>query len=306
MMKYVLVVAVLLLGACSLATADRSSQVATGSANVEQRIIDALDGFQGDVSIYARNLDTGREFGLRADERVRTASTIKLPIMVEAFRQVEDGILSWDQALVVRDDNKVSGSGILKEFSAGSTIDLRTAVVLMTVVSDNTATNLVLDLVSADQVNDRMTALGLSDTYLMRRVGGVEAGGLSRALLEDERNMAYGLGSSSPRDMVRLLEMIDDGEVVSPSASADMIAILGRQQYKNAIGRMVPGEIRVASKSGTLERLRSDVGIVYTPGGRIAIAITVDNIDRIAYGEDNPGLLMIWTLSQILQEALAS
>lgn len=274
---------------------------APAPATLEQKVQEAIRDFKGAVWIHAKNLDSGKEFSYRGDEQVRTASTIKLPIMAETYRQVAEGKLAWTDELVVAKEKKVGGSGILGEFTDGTKIDLRTAVHLMIVLSDNTATNLVLDRVTSNAVNDYMAKLGLHDTLSMRKIGG---GGDSKAWLNDQRNRLFGLGRSSPRDMVRLLEMLEKGEVVSKEASAEMIAILKRQQYKDGIGRAVPDTMQVASKSGSLDRLRSDVGIIYTRRGRIAMAITTDDMPFTGYNQENPGLQLIWKLSQILQDGL--
>jgi hypothetical protein len=105
----------------------------------------------------------------------------------------------------------------------------------------------------------------------------------------------FGLGVSTPKDMVDLLEKIEKGEMVSREASKQIIAILKRQQDNAGIQRRV--NFPVASKAGALEKLRSDVGIVYAPWGRIAMAITVDNLPASGYKPDNPGLLCIADLS---------
>lgn len=272
----------------------------TPKSSLDEQIQAAIAGFEGKVWIYAKNLDTGKDYGVRADEQTRTASTIKLAIMAEAFRQVADGKLNWSDEIVLTKDKKVGGSGILFEFSDNTKIDLKTAVHLMIVVSDNTATNLVLDKVGADNVNDYMDSLGLANIKSMRKVFGTE---FSRAGSEPA-NKLFGLGRSSPRDMVKLVEMMELGRLVSKAASAEMIEILKRQQFKDGIGRSLPDTIPSASKSGALDRLRSDVGIIYTRRGRIAMAITVDDMRVVAYDEDNPGLLMLWKLSQILQDGL--
>ncbi len=268
---------------------------------LDERINSTVADFKGKVWIFAKNLDTGKEYSLRGEEQVRTASTIKLAIMAETFHQVAQEKLRWDESIELTKDKKQGGSGILSEFSDGTKIDLKTAVHLMIVVSDNTATNLVLDKVTADSVNDYMAELGLKDTLSLRKIGG---GGDSKAWLNEPRNKLFGLGRSSPRDMVRLIEMMERGEIVSKEASAEMIAILKRQQYKDGIGRGTPDTIPVASKSGALDRLRADVGIVYTRRGRIAMAITTDDMPYTGYHQENPGLAMIWKLSQILQEGL--
>ena len=103
--------------------------------------------------------------------------------------------------------------------------------------------------------------------------------------------------------MVRLLEMLEQGKVVDGNSSQLVLQMLERQQYKDAIGRIVD-QFRVASKSGSLDALRSDVGIVYTPHGRIAIAITVDGLPQIDYSPDNAAQKWIADVSLVLLESL--
>jgi beta-lactamase class A len=265
----------------------------------DDKIQNELKNFSGKVWIYAKNLDTGKDYGLRADEQVRTASTIKLPIMTEVFRQIAQGKINWTDEFTLK--GKQGGSGVLGEFSDGAKIDLRTATNLMIVVSDNTATNLILDKISSNSVNDFMDTLGLKQTRSLRKIGG---GGDAKAY-DEPLNKLFGIGVSSPSDMVKLFEMLERGEVVSREASKEMLDILRRQQYKDGIGRNLLDTIPSASKSGSLDRLRSDVGIIYTRRGRIAMAITVDDMETVRYVPDNQGLLLIWRLSQILQDGLA-
>lgn len=304
-MSRILLFLVTALALSQIAPAQRSKPATTAiplPPSLDSRVKDAIAGFQGKIWIYAKNLDTGKEYGLRADEQTRTASTIKLAIMAEAFQQVAQGKLNWNDELVITKEKKQGGTGVLSEFSDGTKIDLKTAVNLMIVVSDNMATNLVLDKVGTDNVNDFMDSLGLTDIKSMRKIGG---GGDSKSWLSDPRNKLFGLGRASPRQMVRLVEMMERGDLVSKEASAEMIAIMRRQQYKDGIGRGEPDTIPVASKSGALDRFRADVGIVYTRRGRIAMAIYIDDMRVVAYDQENPGLAMIWKLSQILQDDLA-
>ena len=302
MSKKIIFLIIILLSLQS-AFAQKSKPIKTINAapTLDEKVQNEIVNFSGRVWIYAKNLDTGKDFALRADEQVRTASTIKLPIMMETFHQIAQGKISWTDEIVLAKEKKQGGSGILFEFSDNTKFDLKTAVNLMIVVSDNTATNLVLDKVGTDNVNDFMDTLGLKQTRSLRKVFG---GGEAR-VNSDARLKLFGLGASSPRDMVKLLEMLENGEVVSREASADMLAILKRQQFKDGIGRGLPDTIPSASKSGALDRLRSDVGIIYTRRGRIAMAITVDDMLAVAYTPENPGLHLIWRLSQILQDGLA-
>lgn len=283
------------------------SQPPDTRSQMAARIDAAVRAFPGTVGLYAKNLDTGESYGLRADEPVRTASTIKLPIMAGAFAAVEQGKVKWTDTVELREQDKVSGSGVLHEFSGGQRFPLRDLMHLMIVVSDNTATNLVLDRITADFVNAQMDTLGLARTRALRKVMGGGDGtpqGHSREGLREEYRR-FGLGVSTPHEMVQLVEKIARGEVVSPEASREMIAILDRQQFKDGIGRRLP-DAQVASKSGSLDRLRSDVGLVRSLGGRIAIAITVDDMLRTDYSPENAGLVLISELSGMLVDGLSA
>ncbi len=261
------------------------------------------------VCLYAKNLDTGASYGLREDERMRTASTIKLPIMAAVFDAVEHGRVKWSDTLTLTDADKVSGSGVVREFSNGLKLPVVDLVHMMITVSDNTATNLILDRFTSDAVNAFIEKLGLKQTRSLRKILGdgknlkPQPSGLSQAGKLPE-NQKFGIGVSTPREMVALLEMLDRGAVVSPAASKEMIAILKRQQYRDGIARALK-DMPVASKTGALDHLRSDVSIVYSPHGKIAMAITVEDIPDVDYSPDNPGLLTISKLAGILLDGLA-
>lgn len=270
---------------------------------------EAIQKFKGTVRLYARNLDTGESYGVGEEETVRTASTIKLPIMVAVYAAVARGEAQWDELLTLRPEDKVSGSGVLREFSDGLKLPLRDVLHMMIVVSDNTATNMMIERFTADAVNAEMDKLGLARTRSMRKVLGDGArlaapSGFSAAG-KLPGNKRFGLGSSSPKEMVTLLEKLERGMVVSPAASREMIAVMQRQQFKEGIGRHLP-DGWVASKSGALDALRSDVGLVYAPGGRVALAITVDDMPSVDYSPDNVGNLLISTLTKILLRGLGA
>jgi beta-lactamase class A len=169
----------------------------------------------------------------------------------------------------------------------------------MMVVSDNTATNMVLDYLTTDSVNARMNSLGYKATRLMRRIGG---GGESWEG-KDPDNKRFGLGATTPHEMVQILERLDRGEIVNASASKEMIELMKREQVRYAIGR-ASWEVPMASKYGALDRLRSCVAIVYSKRGKIAIAITVGDMPAANWSVDNPGYLLMARLSAILVEDL--
>src|SRR2546427_12895925 len=129
--------------------------------SLDTRIRAEITPFKGKVFLFAKNLDTGETYSYNGDERVRTASTIKIAVMVEAFARVAEGKAKWSDELVLTKPARVSSSGILQEFSDGLHLTLRDGVNLMMLVSDNTATNLVLDVLTTDAVNARMESLGI-------------------------------------------------------------------------------------------------------------------------------------------------
>jgi beta-lactamase class A len=282
--------------------AQQSTRPATSALDAQVRV--ALANFKGQVWLFAKNLDTGESYGRNPDERVRTASTIKVAIMVEAFARVAEGKAKWSDELTLTEARKVRGAGVLQELSDGLKLALRDCVNLMIVISDNTATNLVLDHLTTDAVNARMDALGLKLTRSLRKIG---AGGESKAFSEPWNKRAngsgYGIGVTTPREMVTLLEKLERGEVVNAEASKEMLALLKREQIREGMGRNLTG-IEIASKSGALDALRSNVGILYSPRGRIAMALTVDEMPEPNWTPDNPGLLLLARLSEILLDGL--
>jgi beta-lactamase class A len=292
------------LSALLLLTLPAIAQTAHSARPLDQTLKTAIDAFPGSVSLYAKNLDTGETCSIRGDAKVRTASTIKLPVMATIFHTIAEGHAKWDDTLELHKDDKMSGSGVARELSDGVRLPIRDLVHLMIVVSDNTATNLLLDRFGGDSVNAYMEQLGLKDTRSLRKILGAGAApsGLSQAGRREE-NTQYGIGVTTPHEMVMLLEKLEQGELVNAAASREMIEILKRQQYKDGIGRRVG--YPVASKSGALDRLRSDVGIVYAPGNRIAIAITCDNMPKTDWSADNAGNVFISQLTGMLVEGLS-
>ncbi|MBC7929253.1 MAG: serine hydrolase, partial [Rubrivivax sp.] len=173
------------------------------------------------------------------------------------------------------------------------------AVTLMMVLSDNTATNLVIDMVGADAVNARMQLLGMKETRLMRKVFG---GGESEEGKKEE-NKRFGLGRTSPREMVALVEKMERGEIVSPEVSKQMLELMKREQGTDGIWREL-WRTPKATKSGALDALRSNVGIIYHTRGRIALAVTCDDMPEINWTVDNPAYLLMSRLSEIIIDGL--
>lgn len=266
---------------------------------LDQRVRAEIAQFKGKVNLFAKNLDTGEVYDLGGDERVSTASTIKIAIMVEAFARVTEGKAKWTDELILTKAKKVGGSGILNEFADGLHLTFRDGVTLMMILSDNTATNLVIDVLTTDAINARMESLGLKETRLMRRVFG---GGESLEGKKEE-SKRFGLGRTTPHEMATLVEKLERGEVISPAVSKEMLELMKREQGTNGIWRE-QWRVPKATKSGALDALRSNIGIIYHPRGRIVVAITCSEMPELNWTVDNPALLLMSRLSDILVDGL--
>ena len=250
------------------------------------------------TGVAARHLETGRELSHQADDLYFTASTFKVPILVELYRQVDMGIIDPSDRLELTDDDRAPGSGVLKELAAGLRPTVRDLATLMIIVSDNTATDMLYRLVGRDRLNDTMRELGLHQTSLpmtckelLYSMYGVDTGDVFEGIRQVADALAHGrvvAGSdgiseersdvSSPRDMVRLLEMLYRGDLLSNPSTAAVIDILQRQQAVTIIPYGLPPGTRVAHKTGGVTGVRCDVGIVFAPSGPYAIALMAKQV----------------------------
>lgn len=265
-----------------------------------------IASFSGTVSLYAKNLDTGTAVGIRESNPVRTASTIKLPIMMAVFDAVDRGQATWTEPLTVTAVEKVGGTGIIgSEISDGVHLPLRDVVHLMIVISDNTATNMILERFTADAVNAYLDKIGIRTTRALRNMR--DDGCVVRLSVAGKlaQNQEYGLGVSTPRDMVTILEKLQRGEIINADASREMIATLKRCRDDSGIRRRLRG-IAVANKTGSNDSFRSDVGIVYSNNGPIAMAISVGGISQVDNTPDNVGCLLIADLAKMLVDGLGA
>lgn len=268
-------------------------------ASMQHQIERAVAGFDGVIGIAARNLLTGEEIASNADTRFPTASTIKTAVMIEAYHQAAEGKLSLDARVPLRATDKVGGSGILNGLADGLELKVRDLVHLMIVLSDNTATNMLVTRLGSRQIDDRLAAYGLRHTKIFRptfRDG--------RADVFPELEREFGLGMTTPREMAGVMALIAEGKAVNAEASAEMLATLRRQQDRGMIPRLLPvdGSVDVGNKAGAdSEKLadergrrgaiRADAAIVTGKGMKYVIAIYTRRGADPAYGVDNAALL---------------
>jgi D-alanyl-D-alanine carboxypeptidase (penicillin-binding protein 5/6) len=259
----------------------------------ESTIAPVVKSYPGNVAVAVKHLPSGESVYLNAETPMPTASLIKLPILVAAHDAILSGKLSLETPIELEQDDKVPGSGILTQhFSAGLKLPLRDVLRLMIVYSDNTATNLVVEQLGLPRTAELMLQLGLPNTRLHSKV---YRGDTS---VDPERSKQYGLGSTTAREMVELLELLDAGKVVSPASCQQMIELLQACEDRTMLVRDLPAGTKVAHKSGAVANSRTDAGLIDSPSGRIAICVlTTDNEDK-SWDDDNAAHVLIGRIAR--------
>jgi beta-lactamase class A len=260
--------------------------------------------FHGEVALYAVDLNSGKSVAIEADAPVPTASVIKLAILFEALKQIQSGRVHFEDRLVMRKSDQVQGSGVLSLFDTPQTLTLKDALTMMVVVSDNTGTNLVIDHLGLGRIDDRITWLGLHDTWLYKKVFEPPVGPVP----SDQPR--FGLGKTTAREMAHIMQRFATCNLNAPSMSpsptnqerqlcAAALGMLKNQTDRDSIPRYL-GNLTVANKTGALDDVRNDVAIVYAPRGPIIIsAFTHDNRD-MSWTADNAAQLLIGRMAKLI------
>ena len=241
-----------------------------------------LKSHRGKVAVAVKHLKTGTEFKYRETDPMPTASLIKLPVMIEAYRQAAAGDIDLDVMVTLREEDKVPGSGILTpHFSAGTQIPLRDAIRLMIAYSDNTATNLVLDRIDIKSTAETMDKLGFPNTKIHAKVFRRDTS------VFPERSKEFGLGSTTATEMVGLLEQLHQGKFADETATKEMIDHLLSCQDETRFPRFLPSGTKIAHKTGAVSRVRCDAGIIYSPSGPIALCVLTSENEDQRWVDDN-------------------
>lgn len=255
------------------------------SSPLADRIEALAAAHKGTVAVAMKNLGTGECYFRNADDVMPTASLIKLAVMAEVYFQARAGKVKLDDMVTLTKDEMVPGSGILTDhFSPGARFSLRDAMHLMIVYSDNTATNLVLDKVGIQPVNDRMAGLGLKETRINAKVFKG-----SKTSVDPARTKQYGLGSTTAREMLTLLEMLHKGELVSADASKAMLDHMKKCEDKDKFPRFLPKGVTVAHKTGSVNEARTDAGLLMFNGGPVALVVLTNKNEDKSWTADNAG-----------------
>jgi beta-lactamase class A len=253
--------------------------------------IRSLEGqFHAQISVLWQPLNDEPAVAYFADRPVKTASIIKLPILIHTALLVESRQLSWDQRLPLT-DSRSPGMGILKVMDDGLQPTLRDVAVLMTVISDNTATNMLIDLLGIDQINQRIQDLGMTNTRLNRKVFAPNT----------PECLPWGLGVTTARDVVHVLTQIATGQIGNAETSRFLQETLAKQQDRVGFPRGLPTGWSYAGKTGSDDDLRNDCAIVTSPAGQQYIcACFVQEMVEHPSTVDHPGLQALGQVVQIM------
>ncbi|ADW70970.1 serine hydrolase [Granulicella tundricola] len=273
------------------------------STPLEGRLREIAAAHHGKVAVFAENLKTGETVGLDADKVVQTASVIKLTILFDAMEQVRAGKVKLDDAIVLKKSGQVGGSGILQLFDTPLTLTLRDVLMLMITQSDNTGTNLAIDKLGLANINGETRALGLKNTWLYKKVFTPA----TEPMPADQK--IYGLGKTTGREMAKVLERIYKCQFITAPKPGDealcteMLGMLNKQGSRDGVPRYLNNDSAVGNKTGALEAVRADAGIVSTKAGPVVMCLfTYENADR-RWTADNEGEVTIAKMSKAIVEA---
>lgn len=243
--------------------------------------------FAGIVGVSVRNLTTGEQLSIRGEEKYPSASLIKVPILVTLLDEVERGRMELTERSTMIARDRVGGSGILKHLASGTALSLEDLAWLMITLSDNTATNLLLDKLDIATVGAKMEALGLPESKVHSKTF------RRQTSIAMDSSVLYGLGVTTPDEMVNLFTMLHEGRAVSPALDSLALRMLLANQDGNMIVRWLPGGTRVAHKSGSVDEARNDCGIIYSPAAPLALCVMTRENTETSYAVDSPAHLLI-------------
>jgi beta-lactamase class A len=263
--------------------------------SLARRVHQLEQGFSGVLALWVHDLRRRETFGLRADDLYPAASVIKLFILRELFRQVEEGLASPGEEVVMRQRDVVPGSGVLRDLSPGLRLRLEDAATLMTTVSDNVAANLLIGRLGTYSINRATRGAGFAGTRL--------SGKLFRPHKRRSTTTAHDAG--------RLMLELARREAVSRAASSQMLEILRREQSNDIVGRFLPeapseGGLcrpwRIASKNGALPGVRHDVAYVEGPSAAYVLALMSRDCGDLEVSRDNEATVCLARVARAVHD----
>jgi len=250
-----------------------------------------IDGFNGNIGIYVKNLKTGKTTAINGDTIFPTASIVKVPILVGVMDKIQRGELDYNQELIYKDSLLYEGVDILGSFRSDEKIVLKKIIMLMLTTSDNTASLWLQSLAgTGTRINALLDSAGLKITRINSRTPGRES---NRSI--------YGWGQTTPKEMGILLEMIYKDQIISVEACERMQRCLGRNFWdENEAISQVPPYIEVFSKNGCVDSVRSEVLLVNAPHNPYIFCIFTKNNKDTRWTHDNEA----WALARKISKEL--
>lgn len=275
-------------------------------SELESRLHAIAEAHSGKVTYALTDTTTNEHISRYESDVMPTASLIKVPVLVSLYQKVADGEASLSDRITYREDHQVLGSGVLIHMTPGAEMTVRDAATLMIIISDNVATNMMIDLIGIDRVNATMRSLGLRKTTLFVRLGDPAAG-------LDARKMNV----STAGEMTRLFELIARHEAVSAEASEDMLRILRRQDYRHELTRLLPwNEMNrlanhkqnwVAEKGGAfINGIRTSGAVFHGPRGEFVMSAFCEGGDSRTTGRESEGNETLGKLGYAAWQSLAA
>jgi beta-lactamase class A len=278
--------------ACALilglaATSSAADAVKTDAA-LERSLAAAAAGFHGRVGIYVRNVSSGTEAGLNADETFPTASTVKTAILAVLLDRVDRGELDYNAELVMTGTRAYDADDISANLKDGAKLTPAKLAWLMASMSDNTAALWCQELAGGGAaINAWLDARGFARTRVNSRVAGREA---DRA--------AFGWGQTTPREMAELMLEASSAAALSPAASEEMLRVLSKSFWDGEALSQIPPTVHAASKQGAVDHSRSEILLVEAPSGRYVLSVYTKDQQDVRYEYANEGYELLRKVSR--------
>lgn len=267
------------------------------SLTLEKRIEAELKSYDGKMGIYADDLK-GNIIRIGAEEKFETASTIKTYILACLFDKVQKGEVSLDDMLIYKPEHFVDGSGVVRSLDFGLKMRAKDVATLMIIVSDNCATNMMIDFLGLEDINACIQRLGCKDTVLHNPI---------------DFEKYDRLGTSTPDDYASMFKRMLKGELIGPEEDAQMLEIFKKQHYNSMLTKQMPvalldaedcgaeaGAFWIASKSGSMNACRNDGGIVHTPYGDYILVLFNKEFSDAMYYPEHPATVFGSKVSKLL------
>ena len=268
-------------------------------AGVSAKLRRIAKNFSGTLGVAARDLKSGEEIVFNADVAFPTASMIKIAILLELLRRRQAGELELSEPRRVRQRDKTAGSGLLENLSDGVTLNLFDLAVLMNAISDNTATNILIDRLGIRRVNRAIREAGLTRTTLFRKI----------AFDRQRRLKPPQFAVGTPRDFMTLAANLYAGRLLDEENTRIMLDIMRVQKYMGNLRRYIPfdpwspgGRDWIASKTGSIAGVRNETGIVHTKRGAHIVAVMTKGCKDKQWTPDNEGTLVVAQVSRAVYE----